>query len=65
MTSIIFECDNGIWFNEEDPNDILYNPTYIRNVYLDLISGKLNDTNYDEYQFKSKKKSKNKSKIYK
>jgi hypothetical protein len=40
-----FNDDNCIWFNEEDPDDELYNPKCCRNVYLDNVCG------YFDYQY--------------
>ena len=41
--------NNGIWFNEEDPSDELYDPKCCRNVYLDHASGYFD--NYNEYDY--------------
>jgi len=49
MSSFMRECDSGIWFNEEDPNDVAYNPKCCRNVYLDYALGKFD---YIDYKFK-------------
>ena len=51
------EYYGDIWFDEEDPNSINYNPAYCRNVYLDLASGYFDfddsyydaDDEYDDY----------------
>lgn len=58
MRNFINECDNGIWFREEDPDDELYNPKYCRNVYIDNIIGK-----FDYYDIK-KSKLLNKERLY-
>ena len=39
-----FDGNDGMWFNEEDPNDELYNPNCVRNLYLDYVNGE-----YDYY----------------
>ena len=35
----MIEGNTGIWFNEEDPDDINYKPQCCRNVYIDLAKG--------------------------
>ena len=48
------ECDSGIWFKEEDPDDEAYDPKCCTNVYLDYVIGKfdiINTNEYDEYDY--------------
>ena len=47
------ECDSGIWFKEEDPDDETYDPKCCTNVYLDYVIGKFDIINndYDEYDY--------------
>jgi hypothetical protein len=40
------ECDSGIWFNQEDPDDEAYDPKCCTNVYLDYIIGKFDIIDY-------------------
>ena len=35
----MIEGNEGIWFNEEDPDDINYNPKKCRNMYIDIAKG--------------------------
>ena len=54
MSSLIKECDSGIWFKEEDPDDEAYDPKCCTNVYLDYVIGKfdiINTNEYDEYDY--------------
>jgi hypothetical protein len=49
--NIMRECDEGIWFEEEDPDSEFYNPKCCRNVYIDLILGNfdyLDNQNHEE-----------------
>lgn len=46
MSSFMRECDSGIWFNEEDPDDESYNPNCCTNVYLDNVCGKFDIIDY-------------------
>ncbi len=50
MSAFMRECDSGIWFNEEDPEDESYKPECCTNVYLDNACGKFDiidcKTNY-------------------
>jgi|LauGreDrversion4_2_1035121.scaffolds.fasta_scaffold1385806_1 hypothetical protein len=55
--NIYDEHFGDIWFDEEDPHSINYNPAYCRNVYIDLAFGVFDynddpyydDSYYDEY----------------
>jgi len=54
MLSFMKECDSGIWFKEEDPDDEAYDPKCCTNVYLDYVIGKfdiINTNEYDEYDY--------------
>ena len=46
MSSFMRECDSGIWFNEEDPEDESYKPECCTNVYLDYVCGKFDIIDY-------------------
>lgn len=55
------EGNEGIWFEEEDPDSEFYMPECCTNLYVDLASGKIDDLfndwnihdeyEYDEYEY--------------
>ncbi len=47
MSSFMKECDTGIWFDEEDPDNEAYDPKCCTNVYLDYALGKFDIIKYD------------------
>ncbi len=50
MSSFMKECDSGIWFNQEDPDDEAYDPKCCTNVYLDYAIGKFDIIDYYNYE---------------
>ena len=50
----MIEGNTGIWFNEEDPDDVRYRPECCTDLYVDLARGcfdRLDIDYHDEYDY--------------